>query len=539
MSPLTTRHTAQRDLLARVLDQPNLVAAVQALPARALGKLIDHVGLEDAGEIVALATTPQLKRIFDDDLWQSPGPGKDESFDADRFALWLEVMLEAGEEFTARKLAELPEDLVTLALHKQVLVINIEQMAMSMSGRYSNDDALVEKALESCLCEEIDEYRIISRRHDGWDAILSVLLALDRDHNAFLQRVLERCCHMAGEFIEDNGGLYQVLTSDTMLESDVGAEREERRAGEGFIAPSSAASLLALARTTDLASTVASRERDPVTRAYFRSLEGPSRSGNARDSAKPQASDDSTKASALIELLREAEVLPASRSIPLLREAAGARSAQTDEVFTRAMHELRGHAANIHDRRMQELAYLANVLGAGCSIESRAMRPVEAAHAAVATCNLGLEHLLDGLDEPAVEVLRDESADKLFRIGWRLHNERIVLPAARALEGILARERKGDLARAIEADLLRTAHALHTAISAGTPWVVWAKLTALASLVEPPTLTALLALVDECPSLAGALAPRKGKGKTSDTEATVFIATLAQLRSAEQFIARA
>ena len=33
-------------LLTRLLDQPNLVAAVQALPARALVKLIDHVGLK-------------------------------------------------------------------------------------------------------------------------------------------------------------------------------------------------------------------------------------------------------------------------------------------------------------------------------------------------------------------------------------------------------------------------------------------------------------------------------------------------------------
>ncbi len=174
MSPLPSRKVAPRALLTRILDEPNLVAAVQALPAPALGKLIDHVGLEDAGEIVALATTLQLKRIFDDDLWRSERPGKDETFDANRFALWLEVMLEAGETFAAEKLAELPEDLVTLALHKHVLVINIEELALAMADRMSDDDELTEKALESCLCEEIDEYRIISRNHEGWDAILTV-----------------------------------------------------------------------------------------------------------------------------------------------------------------------------------------------------------------------------------------------------------------------------------------------------------------------------------------------------------------------------
>jgi hypothetical protein len=236
--------------LTRILEQPNLVAAIEALPAPALGKLIGHIGLEDAGEIVALATTEQLKRIFDDDLWRSERPGKDESFDADRFALWLEIMLEAGEEFAANKLAEMPEDLVTLALQRHVLVINIEEMAMAMSARRSDDDALLEKALESCLCEEIGEYRIISRRHEGWDAILSVLLALDRDHHDLLARVLDRAAYAAAESIEDNGGLFEVLTSEEMLESDASSAREDRRAEEGFIAPSSAASFLALARVT-------------------------------------------------------------------------------------------------------------------------------------------------------------------------------------------------------------------------------------------------------------------------------------------------
>ena len=48
-----------------------------------LGRVIDHVGLEDAGELVALATTDQLRRIFDDDLWHAPAPGKDETFDGE------------------------------------------------------------------------------------------------------------------------------------------------------------------------------------------------------------------------------------------------------------------------------------------------------------------------------------------------------------------------------------------------------------------------------------------------------------------------
>lgn len=60
---------------------------------------------------MALATTEQLRQVFDEDLWASAGPGLDPTLDPQRFALWLEVMLEAGEAATAAQLAELPEEL--------------------------------------------------------------------------------------------------------------------------------------------------------------------------------------------------------------------------------------------------------------------------------------------------------------------------------------------------------------------------------------------------------------------------------------------
>ena len=85
-------------LLLRILERPGLVAAVRELPGAVLGKLIDRIGLEDAGELVALATTAQLERVFDDDLWRAERAGGDETFQPERFALWLRVMLEAGDD---------------------------------------------------------------------------------------------------------------------------------------------------------------------------------------------------------------------------------------------------------------------------------------------------------------------------------------------------------------------------------------------------------------------------------------------------------
>jgi hypothetical protein len=430
--------TGSRTLLARVLDTPDLVAAVQALPSQALGKLIGHVGLEDAGELVALATAEQLREIFDDDLWRSPRPGVDETFDADRFLLWLEVMLEAGDAFAAEKLTLLPEDLVTLALHKQVLVIDMDALALVMSERQSDEDALVEKALESCLCEEIGEFRIISRAHDGWDSILSVLLALDRDHHTFLQRLLERCAHVAWEFIEDNGGLYEVLTSEEMLEADAAGEREDRRAESGYVAPSAAASFLALARTQDLPAGPTASERDPITRAYFRQLSP--RTTSKRNEDTDTGPRFSTKADPLLRLLREADVLPPAMSERLLTSAQVDLSDAPDDAqearasedarlpFSEAIRTLARRDPLLHAERMQELAYLANVLLAGCSLEGRALRPVEAARAVTATCNLALEQELTRASSAPSALVEQHHADGLFRMGWRLLQQALGLP---------------------------------------------------------------------------------------------------------------
>src|SRR5262245_50245330 len=123
MNSLSRHHVPpSTQLLMRILERPELVAAVRQLPGAVLGRLIDRVGLEDAGDLVALASTEQLERVFDDDLWRAERVGGDETFRPERFALWLRVMLEAGDEQVVQRLCELPQDLVALAVHRLVLV---------------------------------------------------------------------------------------------------------------------------------------------------------------------------------------------------------------------------------------------------------------------------------------------------------------------------------------------------------------------------------------------------------------------------------
>lgn len=392
---------APRQLIAAILEEPELVAAVQALAPQTLGRLVQHVGLEDCGELISLATTAQLERLFDEDLWHNAAPGAEERFDVARFLVWLEVMLEAGDEYVARKLTELPDDLVLLALQQLALVINVDDLAISLLTGAEDVD-FTEKALDGCLSLELAEFQIIARQHDGWDTLVTVLTALDRDHHHVLHRWLERCAASSAEYVDDNGGLYNVLTAAEMMESDAAAEREDRRAHEGFVGPSAAASFLALARTTPLADIIAASKPDPITAGYFRQLR-----------PTPPVDDD-PRAARLLALLADAEVADARPSLPQL-EAPDA----VGQAFRHAMSRQRQTDPALYGQRMQELAYLANVLVAGAGRAARRLRPFEAAEAAVTFCNVGLEHLALTTGGDPADLLAQHAA-KLFQIGWHL-----------------------------------------------------------------------------------------------------------------------
>ena len=219
--------TATR-LLMRILERPGLVAAVRELPGAVLGKLIDRIGLEDAGELVALASTAQLERVFDDDLWRADRAGDDETFRPERFALWLRVMLEAGEDHLVERLCELPQDLIALAVHRLVLVLDMDVVAEQL-GWAGKEAEPIADALDDSTFEEWEEFRVIARDRDAWEDVWGALVSLDRDHHDRLRAILEQCCAMSTEYISSQGGLFQVLTADEMMESDVAAARDDRR----------------------------------------------------------------------------------------------------------------------------------------------------------------------------------------------------------------------------------------------------------------------------------------------------------------------
>jgi hypothetical protein len=410
MKSLSRHHVPpSTQLLTRILERPGLVEAVRELPGAVLGKLIDRIGLEDAGELVALASTAQLERIFDDDLWRADGAGDDETFRPERFALWLRVMQEAGETVLVQRLCELPQDLVALAVHRLVLVLDMDVLAEQLSPADEEAEQL-ERALEWSVSEEWEEFRLFARDPDVWDDVWAALLALDRDHHNRLRAILEACCAMSTEYISGQGGLFQVLTADEMLESDVAAGRDDRRTAEGFISPADARAFLELARRGD-------DEPDAITRAYFRGLE--------RETMAPAIDEPRKPTHDLVELLREAEVIapPAAQRLAALTD--GSTPGETHLVaplFEQAMGNLRDRDPELFSARVREVGYLVNVWIAGGAHEGRRPRPAEALEMVLRTCESAMRARLAtsaATPEQALAVLVQTPAVTLFRRGFR------------------------------------------------------------------------------------------------------------------------
>jgi hypothetical protein len=396
-------------LVSRLLDEPELVSVVQSLDAPVLRALVEHVGLEDAGEIVSLATTEQLERVFDDDLWRTQKRGEDDRFDPKRFGLWLEVLLQSGEQQALARVAEMDEDLLALGIGAQVLVIDVDALAQTMSDQHDDDDDQLEKALESCLYEELEEFRVIARDASTWDAVVTILVGLDKDHHDLLRRLLERLCAIGEEFIEENGGLYEVLTSEETLAEDVADARAQRREREGFVAPSEAASFLRLAKVTELAALLADTKPDPITKAHFR----------VTPAAPRVAPPPTPKVLAFLHELREAGVIEAPRARRLPPKGGAA------SLLRLGLSALRSDAA-ASARALHELAYLVNLLLAahgGAARDPRGLRAIDVSDVVSAICDRGLAKLLGRkakTEENLAALLAERGVVLAFRVGWHL-----------------------------------------------------------------------------------------------------------------------
>jgi hypothetical protein len=231
------------------------------------------------------------------------------------------------------------------------------------------------------------------------------------------------------------------------------------------------------------------------------------------------------------------------------------------------MEYLRDTDGTAYFTRSRKLAFLANTLLAGCSVQSRPFTPQEASDAAASICNLGLEYwpacwpsvtLQDGSSPrahgtanhlrqgsggqaatppdtlPPNSFLIDHDLVTAFEVGWSVLYQDVSLFVAHQLISML------DDLHCVDCDIQRGFVALRRKLAqqrdAGTPWLARDAADVLAML-DMTAWTSVLGLLDECPVLPAALtAILEGRTTTVSPTAFDFISTAAQIGDIRNFM---
>jgi Family of unknown function (DUF6178) len=509
------------DRIARAPDAAQLARVVPHLAPETLHALVRHQGLDASGDLVAAATPDQLTAVFDIDLWRPSQSGRDERFDADRFGEWVEALVESDELLAARTIAALDEDLVIAGLSRYVRVFDPAALLMSVP-----EDEAVDLDVPSFTgpAREVGGYVVRARRTDAWDAIVALLFALAEHHPDCFHDVLSGCRRLSNSTPEIDG-LDDLLMAPQQLMHDVAAERDRRRSQQGYATPADARAFLQMARQRR-GPAGAPRTRNPIVAAYFRAA-GDDVEAADRAAERPAArvkganADERESVEALVALLGNAG-LPTERPKALLAAPSADRSRPTRVETLLAEVDEVGFAA-----RSRELAFLANVLVAGGSVQSRAFTPREASEAAIAICNLGLEHS----PTPDSTAGHDDLV-AAFEIGWAVLHE-LGMFVATKLNDMLTDLRSVD--PDTQQDLVVLRSELVRQCENGTPWRARAALEVIA-VIDMPVFVSLQALLDECPVLPDALtAILEHRTGAIDPTAFEFISTGRQVRKVREF----
>jgi len=584
MSTTTNRETAPRDRgsvdhrLARLLDTPFFARVVPHLAPETLHQLIQYRGLDACGELVTSATPAQLSTLLDLDLWRHAQPGRDEAFDVDRFGEWLEVLVDTGESVAARTVAALDTHLVIVGLSRYLRPFDpgtFEPTESSDDEPMDRHEMMNSETSGDVLECEVGGYLVRARRTDAWDAIVTLLITLETEHNHYFHTVMQGCRRLSNSRPEIDG-LDDLLMAPEQHLHDAAIERERRRSRRGYATPADARAFLQMARQPQPRSPSASRAPsapmapsaiNPIATAYLRAFEAfeevadtasedtsagvpdrPSQDDATDVSARGDA-DIPTSIEAVVELLVEAGVMP-ERPRALLEAADKDPRATRLPFLKRLVEFVLHHDETAYFTRSRELAFLANTLLAGSSVQSRPFTPQQASDAAACICNLGLEcwparwpgvawpaaASPRGLDttRPPDAFLVDHDLVTAFEVGWSVLYHDVSLFVADQLMSTLA-----DL-HGVDADTRRDLRELRRELEkqreAGTPWLARDAVDVLAML-DMTAWISLVGLLDECPILPAALTAVLERRTTSvSPTAFEFISTTAQIGDIRLFM---
>jgi hypothetical protein len=276
---------------------------------------------------------------------------------------------------------------------------------------------------------------------------------------------------------------------------------------------------------------------NPIAAAYFRAAEEEA-DGTLEgmlaglDDGSP-ASDIVQSREAVIELLVEAGVMP-ERPQALLEAADEDPRAERLPLLRPLMAFVLHHDETAYFTRSRELAFLANTLLAGASVQSRPFTPQEASDAAASVCNLGLECWPACGPMPPEAFLVNHGLVTAFEVGWSVLYRDVSLFVADQLTSTLA-----DLECA-DADTRRGLRVLRRTLvqqrKAGTPWLARGAAEVLAML-DMTACISVLGLLDECPIVPATLtAVLEGQTTSVSPTAFQFMSTTAQIGDIRVFM---
>jgi hypothetical protein len=541
----------ERGLLARILETPKLAEVVPRLQPEVLHRVIQACGLEDCSDLVALATPRQLEQIFDADLWRSARPGLDERLDADRFGVWLDVLMEAGAAVAAQKLVAMDIGLVTAALAQHLRIFDPGAAACPIVEGEAVTEARRAGAGAGVQCE-VGGYLVEARRTSAWDTIVALLLFLDEEHPDYFHRVMCECRRLSNAGRELDG-LDDLLDDREQALLDRALDRGRRREKLGYVSPAPARAFLQSSRLVSREQ-AAAPPASPVAGGYFRAIARtpPAAADTDPDSGGPpappgprSAADDPSDAiAAVAEVLAEAGVLtPQPRA--LLEAPQGSTRLARIEAHLRFARDAAPLAA---EARMEEFAYLANTLAAGCSVQARPFTEREASTAVLAICNLGLENWprqwmpAGGAGAAVAETgtalpdgfLVDRDLVGVFQVGWTVLYQDVCMWAAEQLISVLSDLKCRDRDIQLGLAALRAEMTRHW--RAGTPWYARDALDVMAML-DLPAWATMLGLIDECPVVHAGIAASQGSGtRRIDPNQFEFISENSQIAAVRRFV---
>jgi hypothetical protein len=508
----------RRSLLERVLDTPGIAQIVPELRPEMLHRVIQTIGLEDCADLVALATPQQLMGVFDLDLWRGD-PGFDERLDAGRFGMWLEVLMEAGPQIAAQKLAGLDVDLVVAGLAQHIAVFD-----RSAVGPFTTTDGMEitpRREHKSNVSWEVGGYLLEGKQTDWWDTIVDLLMFLHEEHHDFFNRVMRGCRTLSNSAPEIDG-LHDLLTDREQDLFDLALGREQRRGKKGYVPPAEAQAFLQMSRQFRMAGD-ALPSPNPIARACFQAIEPPPLDAPAAN--EPDTRLD--RVAAFVDMLVGAGVVPDQPRALLNASPDDVDNRTVLETQLQQLYELDSAA---YATRTEEFAFLANTLIAGCSLQGRPFTPREASDAATAICNLGLENW-PGLSS---QFLSNHDLVSAFQMGWSVLYREVCIHTAESLLKTLAGLRCRD--REIQAEINRLRIELAKHLRDGRPWHAREALDTLLSL-DMPTWAALLGLIAECPVMHAAVgASLETQTHAISPSAFAFIGHKTQVMEIDKFL---